>query len=165
MATKRKIFYSFDYEKDVLRVQQIRNIGVLEGNEPVTVNAWEEVRKGGAKAVENWINENMKDRSCVIVLVGERTTDRPWVRYEIKKAWAEGKGLLGIHIHNLKCPNAGTSSAGRNPFSTFTVGGRDMSDFVKCYNPDSQKPNKDIIANLELWIEDAIRIRQNLLNK
>lgn len=28
--TKRRVFYSFHYENDVMRVQQIRNIGVLE---------------------------------------------------------------------------------------------------------------------------------------
>lgn len=27
---KRKVFYSFHYEKDVFRVQQVRNIGKLE---------------------------------------------------------------------------------------------------------------------------------------
>ena len=37
---KRQIFYSFHYDNDVFRVQQIRNIGALEDNKPVSVNDW-----------------------------------------------------------------------------------------------------------------------------
>ena len=35
---KRQIFYSFHYDNDVFRVQQIRNIGALEDNKPVSAN-------------------------------------------------------------------------------------------------------------------------------
>ena len=42
---KRQIFYSFHFKNDVMRVQQIRNIGVIEGNEPVSKNNWEEYSK------------------------------------------------------------------------------------------------------------------------
>jgi len=40
MAVKRQVFYSFHYDNDVFRVQQIRNIGMLEENTPVSVNEW-----------------------------------------------------------------------------------------------------------------------------
>lgn len=40
----------------------------------------------------------------MVVLIGEDTAKRKWVKYEIKKAWNEGKGVLGIYIHNLKDP-------------------------------------------------------------
>ncbi len=169
MAIKRQIFYSFHYNNDVFRVQQIRNIGSLEDNAPVSVNDWETVKRGGDKAIEKWIDDNMKNRSCVVVLVGEETHKRPWVRYEIKKAWADGKGILGIHIHNFKCaktvkdnPNlSGKCSQGKNPFDTFTVGGKDMSSIVHCYNPNSNDPYNDVKENLEKWIETAIQIRTN----
>lgn len=48
---KRQIFYSFHYEKDVWRVQQIRNMGVIDGNPPVSPNEWEEVKKKGGNAI------------------------------------------------------------------------------------------------------------------
>ena len=41
---KRQIFYSFHYDNDVFRVQQIRNMGALDGNEPVSKNDWETVK-------------------------------------------------------------------------------------------------------------------------
>ncbi len=165
----RKIFYSFHYDNDVFRVQQIRNIGALEDNEPVSPNAWEEVKKGGDAQIEKWINENMKNRTCVVVLVGEKTSIRPWVRYEIKKAWADGKGVLGIYIHNLKCAktikanpfSSGQCSKGNNPFDSFTINGKDMSSIVQCYNPNVNDPYKDIRDNLEKWVEKAIEIRNN----
>ena len=93
MATKRRVFYSFHYDNDVFRVQQIRNMGALEGDEPVSKNDWETVKKGGNKAIEKWIDDNMFGKSCVVVLVGEDTHKRPWVKHEIVKAWNDGKGL------------------------------------------------------------------------
>ncbi len=82
MATKRQIFYSFHFDKDVFRVQQIRNMGALEENKPVSPNDWETVKKGGDAAIEKWIDDNMKNRSCVVVLIGEDTYKRPWVKYD-----------------------------------------------------------------------------------
>lgn len=160
MATKRQIFYSFHYDYDVFRVQQIRNMGVLEGNEPVSANAWETVKKGGDKAIEKWIDDNMKYKSCVVVLVGEETHKRPWIKHEIKKAWKDGKGLVGIYIHNLKDPKTGKCSKGTNPFDQFTFDdGTKLSSVVSCHNPDSTDAYKDIKDNLDKWIEKAIKDR------
>jgi hypothetical protein len=143
-----------------MRVQQIRNIGVLEGNTPVSPNEWETIKKSGDKAVEKWINDNMNYKSCVIVLVGEETANRPWVKYEIKKAWEIGKGLLGIYIHNINDPRTGTCRQGKNPFEQFTVGDKKLSELVKCYNPNSNDAYNDIAEHIDSWIEAAIRARQ-----
>lgn len=83
---KRQVFYSFHFGNDVMRVQQIRNIGAIEGNEPVSPNNWEEIRRTGKSAVEKWIDDNMRHKSCVVVLVGSETANRKWVDYEIRKA-------------------------------------------------------------------------------
>jgi hypothetical protein len=143
-----------------MRVQQIRNIGVLEGNTPVSANDWETLKKSGDKAVEKWIDDNMEYRSCVIVLIGSETADRPWVKYEIKRAWDKRKGLLGIYIHNIKDPKTGTCGQGKNPYDQFTVDGKKLSDYVKCYNPKSSDAYNDIAANIDSWIETAIKSRQ-----
>src|SRR4051812_25026814 len=104
---KIPVFYSFYFDEDVFRVQQIRNMGMVDGNEPVSPNEWEQLKRKGEPAVEKWIDDNMKWRRCVVVLIGSQTAQRPWVRYEIKKAWQEKRGLLGIYIHNLRCPRTG----------------------------------------------------------
>ena len=54
---KKQVFYSFHFDNDVFRVQQIRNIGALEGNTPVSANEWEKVKGRGQKAIETWIDE------------------------------------------------------------------------------------------------------------
>jgi len=162
MATKRQIFFSFHYDNDVFRVQQIRNIGALEENKPVSPNDWETVKKGGDKAIEKWIDDNMKYRSCVVVLIGEETSKRPWVKYEIKKAWQDGKGLLGIHINNLKDPKTGTCSKGLNPFDQFNFKDKEGKlKTIPCKTPASNDAYNDIKNNIESWVDEAIKNNQN----
>ncbi len=159
---KRQVFYSFHFKNDVFRVQQIRNIGVIEDNKPVSENKWEEIKKSGDDAIKKWINENIDYRSCVVVLVGEETANRIWVKYEIIKAWNDRKGLVGIYIHNLKDPNTGKSNKGANPFGQFTLkDSNKLSSIVKCYNPSPDDAYNNIKENLEDWIDEAINIRNN----
>jgi len=160
MATK-KVFYSFHFDNDVMRVQQIRNIGVIEENKPVSANDWEDIKKKGEDSIKKWIEDNMKYRSCVVVLVGEQTANRDWVQYEIIKGWNDGKGVVGIYIHNIKCPRNGKCNQGSNPFDniTFNNDGRKLSSVVKCYNPSAYDAYNDIAKNLESWIDEAIAIR------
>jgi hypothetical protein len=162
----RKTFFSFHYKPDNWRASQVRNMGVIEGNSAVSDNDWEEVTKGGDKAIEKWIADQMSGRTCVIVLVGSGTAGRKWIDHEIKKAWQDGKGLVGVHIHNLKDSGENQSSKGKNPFAGFslTVSGvkKSLSDIVKCYDPPystSTNVYSHIKDNLSDWVEEAIVIR------
>jgi hypothetical protein len=162
---KRQIFYSFHHDNDIMRVQQIRNIGALEDNKPVSENEWEKIKRNGDEAIKKWIDDNMAYRSCVVVLVGEKTAERSWIKYEIKKAWKENKGLLGIYIHNIKCPRNGTCNKGSNPFDQFTFQdgenkGEKLSSVIKCYDPKSTDAYNDIRNNIENLIEEAISQRK-----
>lgn len=158
---RKPVFFSFHYGNDVMRVQQVRNIGAIEGNTPISPNEWETVRRGGDSSVKRWIDENMKYKQCVIVLVGKETANRPWVQYEIKKAWNDGKPIFGIHIHNLKCPRNGTSDKGANPFDAFTLNdGRKLSSVVVCRDPAFYDPYNDIARNMESWVQSAIDQRR-----
>ena len=69
----RRAFYSFHYKPDNWRASQVRNMGVVEGNKPATDNDWEDVKKGGDKAIKNWIDGQIKGKSVAIVLIGEKT--------------------------------------------------------------------------------------------
>jgi hypothetical protein len=143
-----------------MRVQQIRNIGVFDGNAPASANEWEVIKRNGDKAIKNWIDSNMSYRSCVIVLVGEETASRKWVKYEIEKAWNDKKGLFGIFIHNLQDPRSGTCRQGANPFTQFKFkDGKSLSDVVNCYNPSIFNAYGDIQNNIAQWIEMAINNR------
>ncbi|MGN6604722.1 MAG: TIR domain-containing protein [Ginsengibacter sp.] len=158
MATK-DVFYSFHFDNDVFRVQQIRNIGSIEENEPVSVNEWEKIK--GAGNVEKWIDNSINKADCVVVLIGEETYKRPLVKYEIKKAWESGKGLIGIYIHNINCMKNGKCSKGKNPFEQFNLtNGKKLSEVVKCYDPNRSNAYKDIADNIDDWVDDAIKQRK-----
>ena len=142
----------------------MRNMGLVDGNGPVSDNDWETVTRGGDAAIRRWIDGQMHGRSCAIVLIGSHTSGRKWIRYEIEKAWNDGKGLLGIYIHNLHDSNKNQSAKGSNPFFSFTVNGRRLSNIVSAYDsPYKRSTNvyshvKDNIAD---WVEEAIRIRRS----
>ncbi len=160
----RRAFYSFHYTPDNWRASQVRNMGVIEGNRPASDNDWEEVKRGGDAAIERWINGQLSGKSVAIVLIGSKTAGRKWIKYEIKKAWEDGKGLLGVYVHNLKDQDGEQSSKGQNPFSDFTVDGKLLSSIVKAYDPPrttSTSVYNYIKNNLEDWIETAIDIRNN----
>ena len=158
----RKVFFSFHYKPDNWRASKVRNIGKLEGNSPASDNDWESVTKGGDAAIKKWIDDQMYGRSCVVVLVGSKTAGRKWIDYEIKKAWNDGKGLLGIHINKLTDANGNTAAKGGNPFDSFTVDRIPMTQLVKCHTPSgstSSSTYNSISDNIESWIEDAIAAR------
>lgn len=159
----RKVFYSFHYLPDAWRASQVRNIGVVEGNTPASDNDWETVKKGGDTAIQNWINNQLNGRSCTIVLIGKDTANRKWINYEIDKSWKDGKGVLGIYIHNLKDSSGNQSSKGNNPFDYATTAtGTKLSIIVKAYDPpylSSTNVYDHISSNLSDWIEEAIKIR------
>jgi len=165
--TKRRVFYSFHYKPDNWRASTVRNIGAVEGNKPASDNDWESITKKGDTAIQNWIDNQLSGRSCCVVLIGKDTAGRKWIKYEIENAWNDGKGVLGIYIHNLKDVNEKQTTKGKNPFEDFTMkrdGITKLSSIVKAYDPphtDSKKAYGYISDNLSKWIEDAIKIRND----
>ena len=161
----RRAFYSLHYKPDNWRASQVRNMGVVEGNKPASDNDWERIKKGGDAAIKKWIDGQLNGKSVAIVLIGEKTAGRKWIKYEIKKAWEDGKGVLGIYIHNLRDKDGNQASKGRNPFDDFTIEGKSMSSIVKAYDPPystSTYVYDNIKENLADWIEKAIDIMRKV---
>jgi hypothetical protein len=162
----RKVFYSFHYDLDAWRASQVRNMGVIEGNAPVSDNIWEAVKKGGDKAIEKWIADQLVGKSCAVVLVGAQTAGRKWVIHEIKEAWNANNGVVGIRIHSLKDVAGNLGNYGANPFDQLSLqnGTKLLSSVVKLYDPpglQSKDAYKHINDNLAAWVEEAITIRSN----
>lgn len=149
----RKVFYSFDFDRDNWRAGQIRNIGSVEGDKPVNGNRWEEVKEKSDYVIEKWIDDNLKDKSCLVVLIGERTSERRWVRYEINRTRELGKAICGIYIHKLSDRLGEQSSKGRNPLPSYAP------VFDSIYSSSSYVYN-DIKENLIWLVEEAIRKNQ-----
>lgn len=147
----KSVFYSFHYERDVHRVQLVRNINALEGQSLLNSQKWEQIRQSGDRAVESWIAQEMTYKRAVIVLIGRETANRKWVQYEIEKAWADRKPLLGVHIHGLSSMGT-TDTKGASPFNSAAG--------IPIFDPtvigwdgkiDSQRTYGKLMESLESW--------------
>ncbi|KUJ71716.1 molecular chaperone Tir [Thiomicrospira sp. WB1] len=154
---KVPVFYSFHYAKDVMRTSLIRNIGALDGNPPTSTADWEKIKQSET-GIKRWIDNNMKYKRCLVVLIGEDTHQRKWINYEIEKAWKDKKAIIGIHIHNIRCPRTGFSKKGKNPFDNFYFdNGTLLSSYIKVYDPDPRDAYNQIRLNISRWIHEAIQ--------
>ena len=153
----RRTFFSFHYEFDAWRAAQVRKMGMVDGNEPVLDNDWETVTKGGDPAIKKWINEQMRGRSCTVVLVGSNTADREWINYEIAKSWNDAKGVVGIYIHGLENQDGKTAAKGDNPFDYINYGnaGKKLSSIVKCCTPSGSN-SRERYAWIKENLADAV---------
>ncbi|UKA73559.1 TIR domain-containing protein [Arthrobacter sp. FW306-06-A] len=157
----KSVFYSFYYDQDYWRVQQIINMGAVEGQPILNAQDWEEVKRKGKAAIEEWIHTQMSYKSAVVVLIGAETASRPWVQHEIAHAWDNRKPLVGVRIHGLADSNGYTASQGENPFSKVSLnGGGTVGDHVPVFTPsgnNSQMVYADIKSNLSSWVDSAFK--------
>lgn len=175
---KRQVFFSFHYANDSWRASQVRNMGIVESQPIYSDNGWEKVRLKSKSGIESWIASEMSMRSCVVVLIGSETASRKWVKYEIEKAWKDGKGIVGIYIHGLENSLGEQSNKGSNPFDKFYIDktfnyiaerstpadSNDvrLSAVCKAYDTpylSSKYVYGYIKDNIGAWIEEAILIR------
>jgi hypothetical protein len=157
----KTVFYSFYYKQDAWRVQQIVNMGALDGQPILNAQDWEQVKAKGSAAVEKWIDEQMSYKRTVVVLIGSQTASRPWVQYEISKAWNAKKSLVGIRINGLADSAGNTDSVGQNPFAQVALdGGGTVADYVPIFTPTgatSKEIHADIAANITTWVDSAYK--------
>ena len=158
---KRQVFFSFEYKKDAWRASEVRNMGKVDDSSTFSDNDWEEVREKSDAKIKEWIDGQMAKRSCLVVLIGATTSGRKWITYEIEKAYELNKGILGIHVHNLKDSNGNQVSKGSNPFYNIYIGkdNERLSKYVTCFDSSytsSTYVYDDIKNNIEQLIEDAI---------
>lgn len=155
------VFYSFHYGRDAWRVQEILNMGMLEGQTTLNHQDWEAVKKKGEQAIKDWIAAQMLYKTAVVVLIGAETASRPWVLYEIAKAWDDKRGLVGVRINGLADSKGNTDHAGANPFEKVTLkGGGTTASYVPVYTPSgatSQLVYADIKKNLATWVGNAYK--------
>lgn len=100
----RRVFFSFKYE-DVSRANVVRHSWVAQGTEAagfIDAADFEKVKRNGDQAIKNWIDNQLNGTSVTVVLVGEKTCQSRWVKYEIEQSIKRGNGLLGIDISKIK---------------------------------------------------------------
>jgi hypothetical protein len=155
------VFFSFHYQRDAWRVQQVAQMGAVEGQTLLNAQAWESVRRQGDQAIQNWIDKQMAYKTAVVVLIGAETASRRWVAYEIRKAWTEKRALVGIRIHGLGAQDGRRDRSGPNPFAQIQLkNGLTIANYVPIHDPagdDSHATYSNIRANLQTWVSDAYR--------
>jgi hypothetical protein len=114
----RRVFFSFHYERDLWRVNVVRNSGAIEGVAAAgfhDASLWEETKRRGDYAVKRLIDTGLEGTSVTVVLIGARTAQRQYVSYEIARSISQGNGLLGIFIHNIKDKSGRSDAPGEVP--------------------------------------------------
>lgn len=165
----RCIFFSFHYQRDIWRVNVVRNYFLTRGGYNSAGywdhSLWEEVKRDGELALKRLINKELEGTTVTVVLIGAETSQRQWVNYEIEKSLERGNGLLGIYIHNIQCAVARqTDFKGRNPFDNYTI----KKPSLFSHMADIQVPMStlyptydwvydDGYTNFSKWVEAAAR--------
>ena len=140
----RRVFFSFHYQRDIWRVNQIRNIPNVTGCAAAgfqDASIWEGAKKKGDAAIKALIDKGLENTSVTVVCVGSKTAGRTYINYEIDQSIARGNGIVAVRIHHLKDKDGNTDSEGAIP-SKIAAGGYKNYKYV-----DHESLGK--------WIEEA----------
>jgi hypothetical protein len=157
----RHVFYSLHYEADRARAELVRSIAGLVPNLEQKPSEWATLKRTGEFAIKRWFEQQLRGRSCTIVLIGAHTAARPLVQYEIKRSWELKLGLLGVHVHALKDAQGKPGEKGPSPFGSESGLG-EAAALVRVYDPpeaDSKLAYRYIADNLSKWVEHAVATR------
>ena len=132
----RRVFFSFHYQHDIWRVNQIRNIPEITGCAAAgfqDASLWEEAEKKDGAEIKKMIDKALENTSVTVVFIGNKTAGRKYINYEIEQSIARGNGIVGIQIHHLKNEKGETDEFGDTP-AKLTNGGYKVYKYV-----DSEK--------------------------
>jgi hypothetical protein len=114
----RHVYFAFHYEDDIWRANQVRNSGLVFGARSVGFadrSLWEKAKTRGHGALEKLILDGLDGTSATVVLIGEDTADRPWVKFEMQESYDRNNALVGVRIHHLADQRGYASRKGRIP--------------------------------------------------
>jgi len=144
----RRVYFAFHYQRDIWRVNVVRNSNIVEGFESagfIDLSLWEEARRKGEEAIKRLINDGLRGTTVTVVLIGAKTSEREYVEYEIDQSWSRGNGLIGIYINNIEDRNGVTDAKGQDPFTLTGYKGIKTYDWIQ----------NDGYNNLGDWVDSA----------
>jgi hypothetical protein len=156
----RHAFFSFHHGRDVWRAGQVRNCWVTQDRDAAgfwDAAEWESIKKKDQASIEAWIDKQLKGTSVTVVLIGAQTSERTHVGYEIKTSHNEGKGLLGVYIHEMKDVSGRTDTKGNNPFANWHFVRNGVKVYLSEIYPTYDWVNDNGRQNIGTWIEAAAR--------
>ncbi|WP_294353657.1 TIR domain-containing protein [uncultured Sphingomonas sp.] len=140
----RRVFFSFHYDRDIWRVNQIRNIGEIVGVAAAgfhDASLWEDAKTKGDKAIKALIDNGLANTSVTVVCIGAKSAGRKYIDYEIEQSIARGNGIVALRINHLKDKTGMTDPVGATPQAIV----------------NSQAPVRSYVdhAMLKKWIDEA----------
>ena len=114
----RRVFFSFHYQRDIWRVNQIRNVPGIVGVTAARfgdASLWEEAKKKGDAAIKKVIDDGLNNTTVTVVCIGATTAGRKYTNYEIAQSLKRGNGLVGIQINHLKDEYGNVDPVGTTP--------------------------------------------------
>lgn len=162
----RKVFYSFHYDNDIMRVMTVRNRWVTQGgqlaSEVIDKADFEKLKRTGDLAVKRWIDSQLEGTTVTIVLVGRETLKRPFVQYEICKSIERGNAIIGVHISGIR--DARTSRVDIKG-NMHEIVGRDKYGYPIYFDNICEGiydySTQDGYNNLGSWVENAYQKKNN----
>lgn len=104
--TKRHNIFISHYERDDKQVQslkqRLKDSGKDIRNFSVDSTKHKDGRRPSKAVIQRLLSIRIKACNTFICLIGSDTHTRPWVDFEIKKAHAEGKTIIGIYKYGDK---------------------------------------------------------------
>lgn len=99
MVSKRRIFISFDHD-DTPQISGFLGLReIMDDFEFYNHKLDRRIQSTDAQYVRRVITEEyMRPASLTVVLIGNKTADSAWVKWEIQESLRQGKGLLGIRL-------------------------------------------------------------------
>jgi hypothetical protein len=158
----RHVFYSLHYEADRSRCELVRKLPGLTPNLEAKAGEWATIQRTGEFAFKRWLEQQLRGRSCTVLLIGAQTALRPAIQYEIKRSWELRLGLLGVHVHGLADAKGVQSAKGPNPFERPENALGAHAGLIRVYDPpetDSKLIYRFIADNLAQWVEHAVASR------
>lgn len=139
----RRTFFSFHYQRDIWRVNVVRNASKVDAQSAagwVDASLWEKAKAEGDTAIKRLINAGLEYTTVTVVLIGYKTSGRRWINYEIEQSIARGNGIIGVHINAINDQSGNADPKGAVPKLLVDNG-------IPCYNWDREM--------LGTWVERA----------
>ena len=127
VVQKRHTFFSFHYQYDVWRANQIRQSWrfrketMREAHGFFDKSLWEAAKSDNAESLKSTIIKQMEGTSVTCVLSGRETSNRRWVRYEIARSIVRNNGIFCVSLKGMKRQDNVISAGGINPLSVMGV--------------------------------------------
>ncbi len=103
-STLRRVYFSFDYGRDLDRVKKVRNIPGIVACAAAgfqSKDVWETAKRRGDAAVHGLVKDGLNNTSVTVLCLGYMTSYRKHLTYELEQSLNRGNGVVGLHINHL----------------------------------------------------------------